>query len=372
MAAEERTAAAALSGDAPIDVGNAGASKGVPLEPYAALLASREARAQFIPLVALLERLLGGEVRIGADGPFAKEKFRFRHDPALTFNTTDVSNLRLGPDTRGAYAWDDPGSERERIIAFVMSTFHGLTGAVSPLPSYMAEEVAHDDEEPPVLRNFLDILHHRFISLLYRAVTRFDFALEYLTGGRDAWSRRVQALTGVDAFAPERRTRLAPGLVLRLAPVLATRRRSAMALEAAVSEALRVGPGRTRVYQFLATWSPLAESDQIRLGIENSFLGRGMLLGRRVLTRSGKFRIAVGPVPSEVRARLQAGGDLFERVRGVVELAAPAGLEWDLEITSDERPSLKLARTGGSKLGQDSWLAGGRGGGTRFLVRPQA
>jgi type VI secretion system protein ImpH len=367
MAPPERPAATAL------DAGVTPANLPPALAPYAALLASREARAQFIPLVALLERLLGGDVRVGADGPLAQEKLRFSHDHTLTFSTVDVSSLRLEADRGGAPAWEEPaGSAHDRIKALLTSTFLGLSGSVSPLPTYMVEEVAHDDDDTPVLRNFLDIFHHRFISLIYRAATRFDFALEYLSGGRDAWSKRVQNLTGVDAFAPERRTRLAPGLVLRIAPVLATRRRSAAALEAAVSEVLRLGEARTTVRQFLATWAPLAEADRIKLGVENSNLGRGMLLGRRVLSRAGKFRISVGPVASAVRTRLQAGGDLFERVRGVVELAAPAGLEWDLEITSDERPAMKLSSSGGSKLGQESWLAGGRAGGTSFVVRPQA
>jgi type VI secretion system protein ImpH len=371
MATAERTAAAALA------AAEAAATAAVPaaLAPYAALLASREARAQFIPLVALLERLLGGDVRIGADGPLAQEKLRFRHDHMLTFSTADVSALRFEVDSGGAAPWEGPGSAqaKDSIKAHITSTFLGLSGAVSPLPTYMAEEVAHDDDETPVLRNFLDIFHHRFISLIYRAATRFDFALEYLSGGRDAWSRRVQSLTGVDAFAPERRTRLSPELVLRIAPVLATRRRSAAALEAAVGEVLRLGEARTRVHQFLATWAPLAEADRVRLGVENSNLGRSLLLGRRVRSRAGKFRISVGPVPSAVRTRLQAGGDLFERVRGVVELAAPAGLEWDLEITSDERPAMKLSSTSGAKLGQESWLLGGRdSGGTSFIVRPPA
>jgi type VI secretion system protein ImpH len=366
MATTERTPAAALAEALASDPALA------PLAPYAEVLASREARSQFVPLIALLERLLGGDVRVGGDGPLAQEKFRFRHDPALTFHTVDVSALRLHGDSERA-AWEEPqGTPRDRIRAQITSTFLGLTGAVSPLPTYMAEEVAHDDEDPPVLRNFLDIFHHRFLSLIYRSVTRFDFALEYLSGGRDAWSRRVQTLTGVDAFSPDRRTRLAPGLVLRIAPVLATRRRSAMALEAGVREVLRLSEGETRVRQFLSTWAPLAEDDRIKLGVVNSHLSRGMLLGTRVLSRAGKFRISVGPVRAEDRVRLQVGGDLYERVRGVVELAAPAGLEWDLEVTSDERPAMKLASRSGSKLGRETWLAGGRAGGTSFIVRPQA
>src|SRR6185295_15956114 len=109
-------------------------------------------------------------------------------------------------DGGNAAPWEapDPAQREPGIKAHITSTFMGLSGAVSPLPTYMVEEVAHDDDDTPVLRNFLDIFHHRFISLIYRAVTRFDFALEYLSGGRDAWSKRVQALTGVDAFAPER------------------------------------------------------------------------------------------------------------------------------------------------------------------------
>src|SRR5262249_23771600 len=122
----------------------------------------------FFHIVALLERLTPDAVRVGGDGPPSGEKIRFRHDHELNFSAGDIASarVRLLPQSAERYL-DEP-----KAVYEVTTTFLGLTGTMSPLPTYMAEEVLHEDDKRPARRDFLDIFHHRFISFFYRAVAK--------------------------------------------------------------------------------------------------------------------------------------------------------------------------------------------------------
>src|SRR5581483_5852239 len=191
-----------------------------------ARLLAEPRRVGFYRAVALVERATPGAARVGELGPVQAEAIRFRHDPSLVFSTSDVRSVqRRKRDITGAVE-----GAREESYEFT-TTFLGLTGTVSPLPTFLAEEVALEDQDRPVQREFLDLFHHRVLSLLYRAHTRYAYTLDYTTDARDLWSRRVLALAGVDTFdgrAPASGLSLAR--LLRLAPMLATRARTAQGL----------------------------------------------------------------------------------------------------------------------------------------------
>jgi type VI secretion system protein ImpH len=103
----------------------------------------------------------------GDYGPVNEESIRFRHDPSLTFATSDVSSIKARPRRAG-----ETGDGPDEPVYEITTTFLGLTGTVSPLPTYMAEEVLHEDHDRPAQREFLDVFHHRIISLFYRAHAR--------------------------------------------------------------------------------------------------------------------------------------------------------------------------------------------------------
>jgi type VI secretion system protein ImpH len=114
-------------------------------------------RAGFYPLMLLLERLLGERAHVGTAAAPGEESIRFRHDPRLEFSASDVSAVREGlapPDP------EDFAAERAAVVE-VTTTFLGLSGAVSPLPQYLPEEVAQEDPDAPRLREFLDLFHPR-------------------------------------------------------------------------------------------------------------------------------------------------------------------------------------------------------------------
>jgi type VI secretion system protein ImpH len=318
-------------------------------------LVEQHGRGSFRAIVAFLERMVGAEARVGDYGPVDKEPIRFRQDTSLTFSTTDVSHVAARAN--GDDLWPANASQP----CGVMATFLGLHGAVSPLPSYFAEEVAQEGDD--VVRDFLDVFHHRWLSLFYRAISRYDAATEFTTDGRDIWSKRVLALTGFDVYdstAADREPPLPRWRLLRLAPVLCRPRCTAWSLETALRDVLKdlVHGSQVAVEQFIGNWVPIHESQQTRLGIANSRLGKETVLGRTAFDATGKFRITIGPMPRQEYDRLLTDDKLLPRIRAIVSLASRDDLEYDVALVLDERTlsGMYLDADVPPRLGADTFL----------------
>jgi type VI secretion system protein ImpH len=309
-------------------------------------------RTGFYPLVLLLERLSEGDGRVGTDAAPEDERIRFRHDPALAFSASDVVAVR---------EVERPAHGERRRGWEILTTFLGLTGAVSPLPPYLAEEVAREDPDAPRLRDFLDLFHHRLLSLLYRARARPDVPNGWRTDGLDAWTPRLLALLGVDVAEPQARAGLPAWRLLRLAPLLAERAVTADALEAALSDALEadLDGGRVAVEPFAGAWVEVERDQQCALGERASRLGEDLVLGRRVFDAGGRYRVVLGPLSARAYARFARGGDALRRTAELLDalVTEPIEREIVLSLSEDAAPALLL---GTSHLGRDTWLAGQR------------
>ncbi|RKG84545.1 type VI secretion system baseplate subunit TssG [Corallococcus terminator] len=312
----------------------------------------------FFQLVSYLERLTEGAVRVGDVGPVSEEMIRFRHDPSLGFSSGDVSSVTLREVPVRA---EDPHARRP--LFEVATSFLGLTGTVSPLPMYLAEEVAQEDPDHAVRREFLDLFHHRLLSLLYRLETRYRVTSESNTGFTDQWSRRLLALAGFDTYEQHSDSKLPISRLLRIVPLLASQVRTAEKLEVALQEALGedLEGASVTVHQFVGRWVDI--DARARLGHSFNQLGRNMLLGGKAFDRTGKMRIAIAPLPPRAYKRLLPDGNLLPMVREVMALFLRDPLEYELELGLTESVSqtffLSMFNHKASRLGRDTWLGNG-------------
>lgn len=315
----------------------------------------------FFHIVALLERLTSEAARVGGEGPPSAEAIRFRHDYDLGFSAGDISRVGVEAMPRGP----ERSLEADKPAFVVTTTFLGLTGTISPLPLYIAEEVLHEDDQNPVRRDFLDVFHHRLISLLYRSVSKFSPAREHLTHRTDAWMKRALFLTGLDPEIQTRGMGVHPSVLVRLAPLLAGRGRGPRVLALAVREALgeALAPdGKVHIKQFAGGWIEVDAAQRMALGLGNNELGVEAILGSRAYDQSGRFSVQIGPLHQHNYRRFLRDGDLLPVVKDVVELCVREPLDFDVELllAPDAVPSFVLSRKvdGGSQLGRDTRLRG--------------
>ena len=224
------------------------------------LVLSRAQTTSFVRFVTLLSRLVPHAAPLGADGPFEAEPLRLRHDPSLAFSSSDVAATREVATTR---AW---GEEERAPRLEVTTTFLGLSGSASPLPLHLVEEVAQEDPEHAPRRDFLDLFHHRILSLLYRGLTRFDVPGAFRSDGTDEHARRLLALAGIDTFDSPVDAEL-----LRVVPALAGGRGTAHAIEAAIEAFFdeRLERGAVKVVPFVGGLERFEDDQRMRLGIRS-------------------------------------------------------------------------------------------------------
>lgn len=310
-------------------------------------LAASAPRFSYYRLIYLLERLFPAAPPVGQLGPVRDERIRLRGDPSLIFAASDVSDLALVkyPD------------EVQR--ARVSTTFLGLYGAVSPLPAYFIEQIALADYQggPQPIRELLDVLHHRLLSLLYRTWAKYRLPVTYRKQGTDPFSRRMFCAVGLDGFR-EQETPLDRFFFLRYAPILAMKSRSARSLEVVLSEIL--GDIDVRIEQFVGHWTLIEKPFRNKLGVMNHQLGESLTLGRYVFDGSGRFKIVLGPVGYDDYLSFLPGGARQELLRGVVETFTPGihDVMLEIHVDTEEAPRFQLGSPRAATLKRTAWIGG--------------
>lgn len=310
-------------------------------------LLARPARFGFVEAVDAALAASPGTVEPGGVGAASSETIRLRPQLDLAFPTADVASARrLG-------AGDD-GRERVRIE----TTFLGLYGHTSPLPSFFTEGLLADDGG--AVRDFLDIFHHRLLSLAWRVMTKYRLERNRAHDGR------ILALAGFAADAP---LPPAPGGDLRaVAGLLARQPHSAAVLGAAIGHWLGGIP--IEIEQCTPVWVDLPAERQSMLGEANCGLGADTMAGERIFSRTTAFLVICGPVPASELPRYLPGGDALQAIRALVAECNPERLDWQVEVilAGDRLPPTALGAS--ARLGWDARLDGDPPADVRIRVNP--
>src|SRR5262249_15557426 len=83
-------------------------------------------------------------------------------------------------------------------------------------------------------------------------------------------------------------------------------------------------------------------------GTQNSTLGTNFTIGRAVIDRSGRFRVAIGPVGEQMFEALMPGGAAFATLRQIVDQFSRGILEPEVEVKLDESKTIRFRS--GAKL----------------------
>ena len=301
----------------------------------------------FYELIRLLESIHQDSSGLGREGPAREEKIRLRPDIALSFPRSDVTSVESKKDASG----------RERFLITV--GFLGLYGPASPLPSFFTESIYDDDDEDATrARAFLDILHHRLLSLLYRSWTKYRYPVVFSPNGQDVFSRNLIPLTGGENVED---SGFSPLELLRGLGHLTRLPRSASGLQGLLEEFLDGIP--VTIQECAERWAYLKPDQKSSLGRANASLGLDCLAGEKVKDRGGKFRIVIGPVRYEDFLTLLPQGERYKRLRSLVRLFLIDPLEFEVEavLMGEETPPAVLDEKSAMHLGWNSWLSAGSG-----------
>lgn len=299
----------------------------------------------FFQAVQLLESLAGRGVRVGHQGPAAEEVLRFRPLASLAFQNADLARVEVIRD------------DRDRARFRLETTFLGLYGSSSPLPNFYTEELLQETGDESLVRDFLDLFHHRLLSLFYRCWEKYRYYTQFRRAGDDEFSRRILCLAGLAVPSPPEERVVEPVRLLRYLGLFLEKSRPAASLRALVSDYFGGIP--VEVAPFVGRWVTVPGELRNRLGDRNCTLGRDVHAGQRVRDRSGKFRITLGPVGLETFLSFLPHEENFRALEDLMRLFVVDQLEHEVELIlrHDEIPDLLLTEESpGCRLGQTTWL----------------
>ena len=290
----------------------------------------------FFQLVELMHKLDGNNPE-GQDWESLGRVF-FSANPSLGFPASDVTGIERHP--------------KERVQ--IETTFLGLNGVQSPLPSYMLEELLHDDSN--IKRDFLDFFNNRLIALFYRAWRKYRYYIRFQDNAVDKFSSQVFALVGLANEDVRGETPINWCKMLAYAGMLAGRSRSPQAVAGIVAHCFDLEDVSIREFEFRHVEIP--DSQRCRLGQYNSQLGIDTVLGERVGDISGKFVLCINDLSLSRFHDFLPSGKEFMPLCKVMEVILREQMAFDFELTlkTDEIPLLRLGEEKGGQLGWSSFL----------------
>lgn len=322
------------------------------------LLESDARRFDFFQAVRLLEVAYPNAPRVGASLRPRDDAVRFSQEPELVFH----------PTTLGAFT---PATDRDPARLAV--NFFGLLGPNGPMPLHLTEYVRDRlrNGNDPTLARFLDVFHHRMVSLFYRAWADAQPAVSLDRQERDRFSTYVGTVFGLGEPALRDRDAVPDFAKLHFAGLLAAPTRHAAGLKLVLSRFFELP---VEIEQWVGHWMRVPPTEVSRLGARDgsSWLGVSTLLGARVWDGQHKFRIVIGPLSLADYERFLPGGHSLRLLVDWVRNYVRDGLDWDvrLQLRQADVPRLKLGRH--ARLGYTSWVLRGAAAGDQkqLLLQP--
>jgi len=300
------------------------------------------AHYDFFSLLRSIECACPGSLRLGQATRPVDEPIRIGQEASLTFAPSTLAYLEPGREGR---PW--------RLGVH----FLGMLGPNGPLPLHLTE-YARDRQRNAgdnTLVRFLDLFHHRILSLFYRGWANAQPTVHRDRPASDRFVTYLGALLGIGSPAMRDRDAFPDNAKLFYAGRLVHQGRNAEGLRAMIGDYFRLP---TDLEEFIGEWTPLQEAERWRI-TRTAFagaLGVSTVLGGRAWQRQTKFRVVLGPLKHHEFQSLLPGSKRLRVLKALVRNYVGDSLNWDVRLFLDKRVSQPLRLDGVTRLGWTSWL----------------
>ncbi|MGZ8259651.1 MAG: type VI secretion system baseplate subunit TssG [Caldimonas sp.] len=315
-------------------------------------LAAAPREHDFFAVLRHVESLRAELPRIGTAPRPSQEVLRLGQDAELSFAPAALESFT--PDSRPA----------PRLGV----RFFGLLGPQGPMPLHFTEYVRERlrFRGDATLARFLDVFHHRLISLFYRVWAQSQPTVHHDRPGQDRFAAWLGAGYGSEGVGAAGRA-LPETARLFQAGTLGARSRHPEGLAKLLRQYFRVA---VRIEQHVANWLAIAGEDRSRLGYSRSRpersgnaaprLGVSATSGSKWRDHQFKFRVALGPLTLAQYHDFLPGSATWLRLCEWVQHYAGLDLLWDVELTlaRDHVPAPRLGRA--VRLGVSAWIGRSR------------
>ncbi len=309
-----------------------------------ALLAERPRGFAFFRAVHVLSRLHPECNPVGEWHDPATEVVRFTVPPSLAFPPTEITSLDLN-------------ELNEKRPARMGVAFLGLTGPQGVMPhAYTHHAADRARSRDTAMRDFLDLFHHRLLSLFYRAWARNRFVESSESGRPDKLRDHLLDLVGYGTAGVQNRSAVHDDVLAYYAGLFVARPRSAAGLAQLIADYFAV---RVSVEQFVGAWRTLGSTGRFSVGADDDDgrLGYGVV-GDAVWDPQARVRVRVGPLSRAQFTEFLPGGSAHDALKSLTRLYVDdqVGVEAQLVLSRDDVPGVELGAADVPTLGLGTWL----------------
>jgi len=296
---------------------------------------------EFFEAVRLLELIYPDRTAPGEGADPEAEAVHLNSLISFVFPASELQSLQE-PESEGR-----PASMTVNLLS--------VGGANGPLPDPDSDRVIEQTyRKNPGFARFLDLFHHRVLSLLVRA-RKLHFP-SYSAGQphQGPVADYLAALFGLGIPSLRNRMKIQDRTLFFYAGILSQHPRSSAGLECMLSDYFGT---RARLKQFVGRWRTLEPDQCTTIGMKgrNRELGLGALLGTRYWDQQGGIELTFGPMSfAQFRDFLPRGTGYAPLCELSRYYAGPDfSLHFRLILRAAEVPGSRL---GSARLGWTSWL----------------
>ena len=307
-------------------------------------LGALEAQASSFDFYAALRKIecaYPAQPRIGQSSRPQDDAVRFGQNISLAFEPAMIASYRQA----GA-------------VPRLTVNFFGLCGANGPMPEHLTEYVRdrmrHNADH--TLEGFVNLFHHRLISLMYRAWASAQPTVSFDRPADDRFSNYVGAFVGIAHTSLQGRDAVPDLARLHYAGRLAAQNRNAAGLTAILGDFFKLP---VKIEQFVGQWMSLPADTRCLLhsGAQAQVLGQTTLLGATLWNCQHKFRIEIGPLTLAEFRQMLPGGASARRLRDWVRTYLGLAYDWDVRLVLKKQDVPRLALGRQAQLGWTTWLS---------------
>lgn len=138
----------------------------------------------FYRFCQLLEQADKDAPLLGTTSHPGTDPVRFRPHPGMGFPVSEIKSI-------------DADKDHPDAPPTVRTTFMGLYGVDSPLPTGYLDDIAQRREGHEGIEHFLDIFNHRLMTQFYRIWRKYAYPATFQAGGTDETSQCLLGLIGL-------------------------------------------------------------------------------------------------------------------------------------------------------------------------------
>jgi len=295
---------------------------------------------EFFQAVRILEMLYPERVPPGEGADPDQEVVRLRSEISHVFPGAEVRSVKPA----------GTGEPAEMMVNLL-----GLGGPSGPLPDADSDRLIERAWRKDYgFRDFLDIFHHRLLSLLVRTRKAHHPAYTARAPHEGPIAQYLYAFFGLALRQLQDRMRVPDRSFVFYAGLLSQHPRSSSGLERLLSDYFRTP---ARLVQFLGGWRQLEPGEWTRLGArgQNRQLGGGAMVGTRFWDQQGRFEVSLGPMGWPMFLDFLPGGSGYEPLCEMTRFYVGPDLDFSFRLTL-RAADVPRAKLGAARLGWTSWL----------------